>query len=190
MLGKHSGRHAFRERVRELGFELEEREVNEVFARFKALADRKKELFDGDIEALVLERRGRQQRPVVARCGLPRPRRPASPRAPTSSWRTRDGRRLKCAATGDGPVDAAFKAIEQAIGLPLRLRKFEVRSVSEGEDAQGEALVTVDCDGRTYRGSSVSTNIVESGVRAFLEVVNRIELVTAGRTARRSAAVG
>ena len=61
-------------------------------------------------------------------------------------------------------------AIEQAIGLPLRLRKFEVRSVSEGEDAQGEALVTVECDGRAYRGSSVSTNIVESGVRAFLEV--------------------
>ena len=65
-----------------------------------------------------------------------------------------------------------------------------MRSVSEGEDAQGEALVTVDCDGRTYRGSSVSTNIVESGVRAFLEVVNRIELVAAGRTARRRRAVG
>jgi 2-isopropylmalate synthase len=78
-------------------------------------------------------------------------------------------------------VDASLKAIGQAIGLPLRLRKFEVRSVSEGEDAQGEALVTVDCDGRTYRGSSVSTNIVESGVRAFLDVVNRIELARQGQ---------
>jgi 2-isopropylmalate synthase len=86
-------------------------------------------------------------------------------------------------------VDAALKAIEQAIGLPLRLRKFEVRSVTEGEDAQGEALVTVDCEGRTYRGSSVSTNIVESGVRAFLDVVNRIE--TARQSSRRpQAAVG
>jgi 2-isopropylmalate synthase len=80
-------------------------------------------------------------------------------------------------------VDAALTAIEKAVVLPLRLRKFEVRSVSEGEDAQGEAIVTVDWEGRTYRGSSVSTNIVESGVRAFLEVVNRIEL--ARQSARR-----
>jgi 2-isopropylmalate synthase len=70
----------------------------------------------------------------------------------------------------------------------VRLRKFEVRSVSEGEDAQGEALVTVECDGRTYRGASVSTNIVESGVRAFLEVINRIELSRqSDRRPRRSA---
>jgi 2-isopropylmalate synthase len=79
-------------------------------------------------------------------------------------------------ATGDGPVDAAFKAIEQATGVVAVLRKFELRSVSEGEDAQGEAIVYVDCNQRSYRGSSVSTDIVESATRAFLEVVNRIEL--------------
>jgi len=182
VLGKHSGRHAFRERVRELGFELDETEFNAVFARFKALADRKKELFDGDIEALVLDTEGGSDGPwSLARLATTAVTGEAA-RAEVELAHG-DGRRLKSAASGDGPVDAALKAIEQAIGLPLRLRKFEVRSVTEGEDAQGEALVTVDCEGRTYRGSSVSTNIVESGVRAFLDVVNRIE--TARQSARR-----
>jgi len=188
VLGKHSGRHAFRERVRELGFELDEGEFNAVFARFKALADRKKELFDGDIEALVLDTEGGSAGPwSLARLSTTASTGEAA-RAEVELAHG-DGRRLKSAASGDGPVDAALKAIEQAIGLVLRLRKFEVRSVSEGEDAQGEALVTVECEGRTYRGSSVSTNIVESGVRAFLDVVNRIE--TARQAARRpQAAVG
>jgi 2-isopropylmalate synthase len=87
-----------------------------------------------------------------------------------------DGRSIEKQASGDGPVDACFKAIEQAAGLNLNLRKYEVRSVSEGEDAQGEALVYVEYNGRTYRGSSVSTNIIESSARAFLEVINRVEL--------------
>jgi 2-isopropylmalate synthase len=73
-------------------------------------------------------------------------------------------------------VDAALKAIERATGVDVVLRKFEVRSVSAGEDAQGEALVYVEYNQRTYRGSSVSTNIVESATQAFLEVINRIEL--------------
>ncbi len=85
--------------------------------------------------------------------------------------------------TGDGPVDAAFKAIEAATGINVALRKFEVRGVTEGEDAQGEAIVYVEYNQRTYRGSSVSTNIVESSSKAFLEVINRIELAikTGGR---------
>ena len=83
-----------------------------------------------------------------------------------------DGRLLSQEATGDGPVDAAFKAIEAATGTPVTLRKFEVRSVSW---RWSMAVVTVEHNGRSYRGSSVTTDIVESGVRAFLEVVNRIE---------------
>jgi len=87
-------------------------------------------------------------------------------------------------ATGDGPVDAAFKAIEAATGIGVTLRKFEVHAVSEGEDAQGEARVYVEYNRRSYRGASVSTNIVESGTRAFLEVINRIELAQAGTRTR------
>ena len=87
-------------------------------------------------------------------------------------------------ATGDGPVDAAFKAIEAATGINVMLRKFEVHGVTEGEDAQGEAVVYVEYNQRTYRGSSVSTNIVESSTKAFLEVINRIELSQAGTRSR------
>ena len=175
VLGKHSGRHALRERVKELGFELQETEFNSVFEDFKALCDKKKELFDGDIEALVLRAEGSASGPwslekllTVADSALPA--------SATVRLRHADGRLVEQHAEGDGPVDAAFKAIEAATGIQVTLRKFELRSVSEGEDAQGEALVYVEYNLRTYRGSSVSTNIVESSTKAFLEVLNRIEL--------------
>ena len=90
-----------------------------------------------------------------------------------------DGRLVEQRASGDGPVDAAFTAIEQATGIDVTLQKFELRSVSVGEDAQGEALVYVEYNKRSYRGSRVSTNIVESAAEAFLEVINRIELAQA-----------
>ncbi len=174
VLGKHSGRAALRDRIKELGFELSDAELARVFEDFKALADKKKELFDGDLEALVFKAEFTESGPwhleslhavsdtagaAMARVGL----------------RHGDGRMLSQESGGDGPVDAAFKAIEAATGVTVTLRKFEVHSVSMGEDAQGEAVVTVEHNGRSYRGSSVTTDIVESGVRAFLEVVNRIE---------------
>jgi 2-isopropylmalate synthase len=175
VLGKHSGRHAFRERVKELGFELDELELNRVFEEFKALADRKKGLFDGDIEALVLRAEGAAHGPwtlgnldIAARGG--------EQAVATVRLAHADGRVIERQADGDGPVDAAYKAIEQATGLAVTVRKFEVHAVTVGEDAQGEAIVYVDYSGRNYRGSSVSTNIIEAAAKALLEVVNRIEL--------------
>jgi 2-isopropylmalate synthase len=185
VLGKHSGRAALRDRIKELGFELSDAELARVFEDFKALADKKKEMFDGDIEALVLRAEFGASGPwhldslhavsdsagtAMARVGL----------------RHSDGTTVSREVQGDGPVDAAFKAIEAATGIDVRLRKFEVRSVTVGEDAQGEAVVTVEHNGRSYRGSSITTDIVESSVRAFLEVVNRIESMraTAARLAR------
>ncbi|MBV9345889.1 MAG: 2-isopropylmalate synthase [Gammaproteobacteria bacterium] len=182
VLGKHSGRHAFRERVSTLGFELDEAEFNRVFEEFKALADKKKELFDGDIEALVLRAEGGAGGPWQLE-ELCTEARNAGARA-TVRLRHADGRAVESAAAGDGPVDAAFKAIESATGVAVVLRKFEVQAVSEGEDAQGEARVYVEYNRRTYRGASVSTNIVESATRAFLEVINRIELAAAGARSR------
>ncbi len=183
VLGKHSGRHALRDRVRELGFELDEAEFDRLFEEFKTLADKKKELFDGDIEALVLRAAGAASGPwslldlrITA----------DSHSAAEAAVRLQhtDGRMVERQARGDGPVDAAFKAIETATGIGITLRKFEVHSVSAGEDAQGEAVLYVEHNQRTYRGSSVSTNIVESSTRAFLEVINRIELAQAGLRAR------
>ena len=183
VLGKHSGRHALRQRVQELGFELEEGEFNRLFAEFKSLADKKKELFDGDIEALVLRVEGSASGPwsltglrILADSG-------ADAEAVVQLQHS-DGRHIEQRAHGDGPVDAAFKAIEAATGLDVSLRKFEVHGVTGGEDAQGEAIVYVEYNQRMYRGSSVSTNIVESSTQAFLEVINRIELAqrAGGRT--------
>jgi 2-isopropylmalate synthase len=179
VLGKHSGRHAFRDRVKALGFELDELEFNRVFEEFKALADKKKELFDGDIEALVLRAEGSAHGPWTL-TELTTEATSSGPARAVVSLSHADGRLAECTAQGDGPVDAAFKAIEAATGIAVVLRKFEVHAVSEGEDAQGEARVYVEYNHKSYRGASVSTNIVESATRAFLEVINRIELSAAG----------
>lgn len=188
VLGKHSGRHAFRERVKELGFELDDVEFNRVFNDFKALADKKKELFDGDIEALVLRAEGSASGPWSLE-SMATTSHSGSEAEANVSLKHNDGRVVQRSAKGDGPVDAAFKAIEDATGINVALRKFELRSVSEGEDAQGEAVVYVDYNQRSYRGASVSTDIVESSSRAFLEVINRIELAQKpGRTDERTGA--
>ena len=190
ILGKHSGRHAFRDRVRALGFELEEADFNQVFEEFKALADKKKELFDGDIEALVLRVEGAAAGPWTL-LGLETHAGTEGPATAKVRLRHSSGRLIERSAQGDGPVDASFKAIEAATGVGAMLRKFEVRAVTEGEDAQGEAVVYVEYNQRTYRGSSVSTNIVESSTKAFLEVINRIEQAAAGsRSRERAGTVG
>ena len=183
VLGKHSGRHAFRERVQALGFELEELEFNRVFEEFKALADKKKELFDGDIEALVLRAEGSASGPWTL-VDLKTVAHSKAPAEAVVRLQHADGLLDEPTAAGDGPVDASFKAIEAATGVKAVLRKFEIRGVTEGEDAQGEAVVYVEYNQRTYRGSSVSTNIVESSTQAFLEGINRIELAQAGTRSR------
>jgi 2-isopropylmalate synthase len=177
VLGKHSGRHALRERIKELGFELDDAEFARVFDEFKALADKKKELYDGDIEALVLQAEHSATGPWSL-INLRTISDGSKLAEATVKLKHVDGREIEMKSTGDGPVDAALKAIERATGVDVVLRKFEVRSVSAGEDAQGEALVYVEYNQRTYRGSSVSTNIVESATQAFLEVINRIELAS------------
>jgi 2-isopropylmalate synthase len=173
VLGKHSGRHAFRDRVQALGFELDELELDRAFLSFKALADKKRELFDGDIEALLLRADDPSSGPWTL-VDLQTAATSANPATALVRLQNADGHVVERSAQGDGPVDAAFKAIAAAVSLDVKLRKFEVRSITEGEDAQGEAVVCVEYDQRSYRGSSLSTNIVESSTRAFLEVINQI----------------
>jgi 2-isopropylmalate synthase len=173
VLGKHSGRHAFRERVEQLGFAPSDTELNRAFEEFKELADRKKELFDADIEAILMNSEGGLRGPwtleklnISAGTGV----------IATGSVRLShaDGRSVDEAAVGDGPVEASFKALERATGVSLELKNFEVRSVTMGEDAQGEVTVTVEYNGHSFRGNGISTDIVEAGARAYLEVINRI----------------
>jgi 2-isopropylmalate synthase len=178
VLGKHSGRHAFRERVKELGFDVGDVELNQLFEEFKALADRKKELFDGDIEALVM-RSGNDAAGPWSLQSLSVATHDDEPARVTIRLAHIDGRVVSHEQTADGPVDAVVKGIDHATGIHLRVRTFEVHSVTVGEDAQGEALLTVEHDGRTYRGAGISTNILEAAARAYLEVINRIEATSA-----------
>jgi 2-isopropylmalate synthase len=177
VLGKHSGRHAFRERVKELGFEVSDGELHRLFEEFKALADKKKELFDGDIEALVM-RSGNEAGPWSLQ-SLSVATHDNQPARVTITLVHADGRVVAQDQIAEGPVDAVLKAIDHATGMQMQLCTFDVHSVTAGEDAQGEALLTVEYNGRTYRGAGVSTNILESAARAYLEVVNRIEASTA-----------
>ena len=173
VLGKHSGRHAFRERVEQLGFSLNDEELERAFGDFKQLADRKKELFDGDIEAIIMNADDTTSGPwsmeeLQISAGS------ASIASAAVKLSHTDGRKINEAAVGDGPVEAAFKAMERCVGFTVQLRNFEVRSVTIGEDAQGEVTVTVEYNGHSYRGNGVSTDIVEAGALAYLEVINRV----------------
>lgn len=136
--------------------------------------DKKKELFDGDIEALVLRGGFRDGAPWTIE-DLQTTAGGGAPARASVRLRHADGHVIERGVAA-GPVDAAIKSIEAATGIDAALRKFELRSVSAGEDAQGEAIVYVEYNERTYRGSSVSTDIVEASARAFLEVINHIEL--------------
>jgi len=173
VLGKHSGRHAFRQRVEQLGFSPNDTELNTAFEAFKKLADRKKELFDADIEAILMNADGDARGPwsmLALHVSAGTDVMATGSVRPTHA----DGRTVDEAAIGDGPVEAAFKALERATGVEMQLTNFEVRSVTVGEDAQGEVTVTVEYNGHSYRGNGISTDIVEAGARAYLEVINRV----------------
>jgi len=183
VLGKHSGRHALTARLRDLGYQLEPEQIDRVFEELKKLADKKKEIYDGDLDALLvgLFQNGTARRWQLA--SLNAVSGTGSPPTAAVSLLARDGRKLDEAATGDGPVDAVFKCIERITGVKARLRDFYVASVTAGEDAQGEVVVVVEHEGRTYRGRGLSTDIVLASAEAYLEVVNRI---AAGRLQRKT----
>ena len=179
VLGKHSGRHALRERLKEIGHILDDEALDLVFTRFKSLADRKKRIYDEDLEALALGIETAIDGPwtieslhTSAGTGT----------MPTAAVRLKHvgGRTVEEAAVGDGPIDAAFKAIERATNVEMGLLRYRVRSVSVGEDAQGEVTVDVMHDGRTRRGRGVATDIVEASAQAFLSVINGITSSNAG----------
>ncbi len=172
VLGKHSGRHAFRQRVEALGYSLTKEQVDEAFAKFKALADKKKEVFDEDIEALIDE----QIEQVAQVWTLKAVQTTAgSGTVPTATVTLeRDGDLHTDAATGDGPVDAAYEAIGRITGVGLNLTDYALRAITSGKDAQGEVTIEVEYDDRRLRARGVSTDIVEASARAYLAAVNRV----------------
>ncbi|QDS96146.1 2-isopropylmalate synthase [Roseimaritima multifibrata] len=174
VLGKHSGRAALADRARQLGFQLTGEQLQSVFAEFKKLADKKKEIYDGDIVALIGSEisdrveahwsltdfevtSGRNRKPMV-----------------TVTLRSGEDEFTETVEEGDGPIDAAFWAVERITGIETVCKNFRVHSATLGRDAQGEVRVEVEYQGELYRGIGVSTDTVEATILAILNAVNRI----------------
>ena len=173
VLGKLSGRHAFRERIKELGYDLSEKEFELAFEEFKRIADRKKEVFDEDIEAII----GVEETETPDFFKLESLSISCGPNAvPTAGVRLKlqDGLVVNNATTGDGPIDALFKAIDLSTGISGKLQDYNIRAVTSGKDAMGEVFVNIDVDGRTVRGRAVSTDIIEASARAYLNAINKV----------------
>ena len=173
VLGKHSGRNAFRTRLKELGHELGDQELNRAFLRFKDLADKKKVVTDWDIVALVNDES--QQAPehfhlelVQVSCGDH-----ARPTA-TVTLRTPDGQELTDAAIGTGPVDAVYKAVNRVVNIPNELIEFSVQSVTAGIDAIGEVTIRIRHENSVYSGHAANTDIVVASTQAYLNALNRL----------------
>ncbi|HIQ21946.1 MAG TPA: 2-isopropylmalate synthase [Planctomycetes bacterium] len=179
VLGKHSGRAALADRARALGYRLTGEQLNTVFEAFKALADKKKEIYDADLAALVEE----QIRAVTELWSLDSYEvTSGTGRKPHVSLTLRHGDQVLTTqkSAGDGPIDAVFLAIAELTGIHVVCKDFRVHSVTVGQDAQGEVTVQVEHDGRLYRGRGVSTDSVEASAKAFLNAINRIVTATNG----------
>jgi 2-isopropylmalate synthase len=175
VLGKHSGRHALRQRVQDLGYHLTEDQLQKVFEGFKALADRKKVIYDADVEALAEAQMHTGPAVWTLEAVTCNAGSATIPSAAVCLWH-QDGTIIREASLGDGPVDAVFKAIERITGIEVQLRDYRVRSVTVGEDAQGEAHVEAEFNGRVISGRAVSTDVIEASALAFVQVINRIVL--------------
>ncbi|MGB2936664.1 MAG: 2-isopropylmalate synthase [Phycisphaerae bacterium] len=174
VLGKHSGRHQFRERLKALGFRIPPEQIDRLFfGPFKELADRKKEVFDEDIEALVeteLVTVPETWRLIGIQVATGTG---GMPTATVELEHAGRGERIRDAATGDGPVDAIFRAMERLTGLSLKLMDYQIRSVTGGKEAQGEVRLEAKHRERTISGRGVSTDILEASAKAYLNAINR-----------------
>lgn len=180
IMGRHSGRAALADRLRELGFALEEAQLNQVFGRFKTLTEKKREVFDADLETLALGIDGR----VIGGWRLNRlhvSTGVGDGTLPTASVElsSPDGERVTEAATGDGPVHALFAALARGTGIHLDIESYQVSSVTTGDDAQGQASLTARVRDELggvdeITGSGTSTDILEASAQAWLDIVNRV----------------
>jgi len=171
VMGKHSGRAALRAKLRDLGFDMADNQLNDVFVRFKDLADRKKEVYDDDLIALVRQNDGAEDRLRLKHlrvvCGTEGPQ--------TADLTLEiDGVDQQTIATGDGPVDATFKAVKTLFQTQARLQLYQVSAVTEGTDAQATVSVRLEEDGRIATGQSADTDTVVASAKAYVNALNRL----------------
>jgi 2-isopropylmalate synthase len=172
-LGKHSGRAALRAKLTELGFDLADNQLNDVFVRFKDLADRKKEVFDDDLMALVTQNDSGDDRLKLKSlrvvCGTDGPQ-------TADMVMEVDGKDVETSATGDGPVDATFNAVKAIFDHGARLQLYQVSAVTEGTDAQATVSVRMEEEGRIATGQSADTDTVVASAKAYINALNRLLL--------------
>ena len=185
VLGKHSGRHAFSDTLKKMGIQIQGDALNSAFARFKELADRKVELTDADLEAIVAEELGTSVESAFSFEELEvSGGTVAEPRARIVV--TRSGEKAEATAEGDGMIDAACKAIRGATGVEAKLIDFNVSSVTGGVDALGDVVVQLEADGVRVSGRGVSTDVVEASARAYLNAVNKVVRVRSRNEVRQT----
>jgi len=172
VLGRHSGRHGFKVRCGELGLELNEQQLQEGYEKFLALADKKKEVFDDDILALLDDQLGEVSETFhldYLHCSS------GTGTLPTATVRIiRQGQVLQEAAWGDGPVDATYNAISKATGMSPELENYSIRAVTGKSEALGEATLRIKEQGRVYIGRGVSTDIIEASAKAYINALNHM----------------
>jgi len=172
VLGRHTGRHGFIDRCKQLGYKLTKQEIEHAYQRFLEIADKKKEVFDEDIAAIINEEirlveQIYQLQYLHVACG--------TGTLPTASVKIQIGDEVKqAAACGDGPVDAAYEAIKEATGLAPKLESYSIRAVTSGKEALGEATVKITENGRTFIGRGISTDIIEASAKAYVDAINRM----------------
>jgi 2-isopropylmalate synthase len=173
ILGKHSGRHAFRERIKALGYELNEGHINQAFLRFKEVADKKKQVFDEDLEAIIADEILRipdhyklVNLNVVS----------GSVTIPTATVQLEIAGKLQMeAGFGDGPVDAVYKTLSKMSKTKSRLLKFSVNAITHGTDAQGEVMVILEEAGIRVTGQGAHTDIIMAAAKAYVNALNKLE---------------
>ena len=172
VMGKLSGRHAFRQRLEELGYKLSEEEVNHAFERFKRLADQKKEIYEEDLEVIVSEEVAKMSERVVLQSFQVES---GTNKVPTATVELRiDGHTVTHTGIGDGPVDAVYRTIAAMTNTKSKVLMFGVNAITSGTDAQGEVSVRVEEDGRTVSGHGADTDIITAAARAYLNALNKL----------------
>jgi 2-isopropylmalate synthase len=174
VLGKHSGRHALKSRVTDLGYHLTDEQLNKLFDEFKKLADKKKEVYDADIEALAENQLQAGTGNTWTLAGFTSTAGTGSQTSAAVALKLANGDVKRDSAVGNGPIDALFKAINRVTGIPVKVVDYRVRSVTQDMDAMGEAQVEIDHDGKRSRARAVSVDVIEASALAYLEVVNRV----------------
>ena len=177
VLGKHSGRHAFSSRLKQLGYTLKAAELEIVFVKFKELADKKKTIFDDDIIALVEEGTHRIHETFTLVYMNASSGTGTIPTATVRISKHEKGGKAKLfqeASCGDGPVDAIYKAVDKVTGLKPQLSEYSLRAISGGKDAQGEVSVKVMYKGILLTGRGTSTDIIEASAKAYINASNKI----------------